>query len=197
MLGKRFEFNDKVGRFLSDGLLTYMNSFHPTLDLFPISRFLPKLKKIIEEVKKISYEWKKYFDQQVKECLENSSNEDNFIQGFKKLSGKSFDPTEPYFIMKDFLLGGTNQTMWVIILLCNNPSIQKRLQKEVDSVVQKDRLPSLSDKIPYLEAIINEVMRVKTVAPLSLPHRTLCDTQVGGFSIPVDTQVRLHIFHSY
>lgn len=41
------------------------------------------------------------------------------------------------------------------------PEIQARAQKELDSVVGRDRLPEFSDRdsLPYLSAILKEVLR--------------------------------------
>ena len=69
--------------------------------------------------------------------------------------------------------------LWCTLLIANNPIIQERLQQELDSVVPRDRLPSVNDKLPYHEATILEVMRLKTTIPLSLSHTTIRDTEVA------------------
>ena len=63
--------------------------------------------------------------------------------------------------------------------------------KDIDAQVPRERLPSLADRphMPFVEATILEVMRVRTVGPLALFHCTSCDTTVGGYFIPVDTVV--------
>lgn len=43
--------------------------------------------------------------------------------------------------------------------------------------------------MPYTEATLREIMRFETLVPSSVPHRTLCDTTLGGFKIPKDTIV--------
>ena len=66
------------------------------------------------------------------------------------------------------------------------------LQRDIDAVVPRDRLPSLADKskLPYIEATICEVMRRWTVIPLGIPHSTVCDTEVGGYFVSAGTNVR-------
>jgi cytochrome P450 len=48
------------------------------------------------------------------------------------------------------------------------PNIQKRAQEEIDRVVGRDRLPTFADRynLPYLEAIIWEILRWNPVGPL-------------------------------
>ena len=40
------------------------------------------------------------------------------------------------------------------------------------------------DSLPYVEATILELLRHKTLVPLAIAHRTLKDTEVGGYFIP-------------
>ena len=51
--------------------------------------------------------------------------------------------------------------------------------------------PTLKDreKLPYTEAALTEVMRVCPTAPTSLPHKTIRDTEVGGYKLPKGTRV--------
>ena len=48
------------------------------------------------------------------------------------------------------------------------PDVQKKAQAEIDAVVGNDRLPSFSDRtqLPYIEALVMEVLRWHVVAPL-------------------------------
>jgi hypothetical protein len=38
-------------------------------------------------------------------------------------------------------------------------------------------------RLPYLEATITEISRISTIAPMSVPHATTRDTELGGYNI--------------
>ncbi|KAK7901913.1 hypothetical protein WMY93_018682 [Mugilogobius chulae] len=80
---------------------------------------------------------------------------------------------------------------WIILLMIKFPELQQRLQKEVDAVVGRDRLPALEDqpRLPYVMAFIYEVMRFTSFVPLTIPHATTADTSISGFPVPKNTVI--------
>ncbi|KZS88711.1 cytochrome P450 [Sistotremastrum niveocremeum HHB9708] len=70
-----------------------------------------------------------------------------------------------------------------------NPDVQSRAQEEIDRVVGRNRLPTISDryKLPFVEALLKEVLRWHPSAPLCLPHRVLRDDIYEGMFIPKHT----------
>lgn len=48
------------------------------------------------------------------------------------------------------------------------PDVQKKAQAAVDAVVGHDRLPDFQDNIPYLDAVVREVLRWRPVLPLGM-----------------------------
>jgi len=133
------------------------------------------------------------------DAILGEDTEDSFVRCFVEKEGKNLDKTRLKGILRDLASAGTetvaNTTLWAIVLLANHKDVQERLQNEIDSVVPRDRQPSLSDmsKMTYVEATILEIMRYKTVVPLGVPRATLRDTEVGGFFIPKKTQVSVII----
>ena len=67
-----------------------------------------------------------------------------------------------------------------------HPEYQKRAQLELDKVVGPSRLPTMEDivHLPYIEAILKEVLRWKPVTPLALPHTTASSDEYRGYYIP-------------
>jgi cytochrome P450 len=66
------------------------------------------------------------------------------------------------------------------------PEVQKRAQEEIDRVVGKERLPDFADrdKLPYINAVIKEVLRWHPVTPLGIPHMATEDDIYEGYLIP-------------
>ncbi|KAG2141325.1 cytochrome P450 [Suillus clintonianus] len=66
------------------------------------------------------------------------------------------------------------------------PHVQKKAQAEIDAVVGTDRLPSFADRdsLPYIEALVKEVLRWNVVGPTAIPHRVTEDDIHDGYYIP-------------
>jgi Cytochrome P450 len=74
----------------------------------------------------------------------------------------------------NFTISSTLQTVSsanaLILALAMHPNVQKRAQIELDAVVGTNRLPCCADlpRLPYLGAILIELARWHTVAPLGI-----------------------------
>ncbi|KAJ5680247.1 Cytochrome P450 E-class group I [Penicillium majusculum] len=65
------------------------------------------------------------------------------------------------------------------------PDVQRRAQAELDLVVGS-RLPILNDRpnLPYIDALIKEVMRWHPIGPLGVAHMTTQEDEYNGYRIP-------------
>ncbi|KAI3363088.1 hypothetical protein L3Q82_011530, partial [Scortum barcoo] len=90
----------------------------------------------------------------------------------------------------------TTVLKWAVTYLIHHPQVQRRIQEELDSKVGLDRAPQLSDRgsLPYLEATIREVLRIRPVAPLFIPHMALSDTSIGDFTVRKGTRVIVNLW---
>jgi len=82
----------------------------------------------------------------------------------------------------------TINTFFIAMIL--NPEVQKKAQAEVDSIIGRNRLPTIEDResLVYVQAVIREVMRRHPVVPMS-PHATSEDDVYEGYFIPKGTYV--------
>ncbi|XP_076176144.1 methyl farnesoate epoxidase isoform X2 [Ptiloglossa arizonensis] len=83
----------------------------------------------------------------------------------------------------------TDNTLgFIIVYLAVHQDVQNKLYHEIDKIIGKDICPSLSDKnrLPYLNAILTEVMRLANITATTLPHRAITDSNLLGFEIKKD-----------
>lgn len=54
-----------------------------------------------------------------------------------------------------------------IIAMIHYPEIQREAQRTIDELLEGDRLPTFEDRdsLPYIEALLREVLRWKPVLP--------------------------------
>ena len=85
---------------------------------------------------------------------------------------------------------------WGLAELIRHDDIRRTLQDELDRVIGKDRLMSEEDisNLPYLQAIVKEMMRMHPVGPLLAPHESTRACEVAGFYVPEKTRLLVNIW---
>ncbi|XP_026178718.1 cytochrome P450 17A2 [Mastacembelus armatus] len=86
--------------------------------------------------------------------------------------------------------------LWILAYLLHHPEVQERVQKELDEQVGSERPVSMSDRgrLPYLDCVINEGMRIRPVSPVLIPHTALTDTSIGGHAVGRGTRVLVNMW---
>ncbi|XP_050315796.1 probable cytochrome P450 303a1 isoform X2 [Anthonomus grandis grandis] len=113
--------------------------------------------------------------------------------------GSSFSEEQLLAICMDMFMAGsetTNNTMsFCFLYLILNPRVQKKAQDEIDAVLG-NRAPCLNDrsKMPYMEAIVLEALRMFGCRAFAVPHRAVKDTYLGGYLIPKDILVTANLY---
>ncbi|XP_063043907.1 vitamin D 25-hydroxylase [Engraulis encrasicolus] len=90
----------------------------------------------------------------------------------------------------------TNALRWAILFMALYPNIQERVHKEIDSVLLNGRAPTLEDKqrMPFVEAVLHEVLRFCNIVPLGIFRATSQDALVSGYTIPRGTMVITNLY---
>ena len=197
LFGRQFDRNKNEAEQLVTNIHEYSIGGIETfiVNLFPIARHLPVLRDRVTEFIRL-HDWLlDFLRSKITQSITSPDGEASFIKSFVEVDG---DLEELLFIVRDLIIAGTETSsatvQWAIVLLANHRELQARLHQEIDSVVGTGtgcRLPSLADqtKMPYLEATILEVMRYKSIAPMSVPHETSQESKVNGYTIPPGTMV--------
>uniref|UniRef100_A0A8C9DC67 Steroid 21-hydroxylase n=1 Tax=Panthera leo TaxID=9689 RepID=A0A8C9DC67_PANLE len=176
------------------------------LDIVPFLRFFPnpglrRLKQALENRDRIvEKQLKQHKDSMVAGQWRDMT--DYMLQGMgkpraEKGHGQLLEG-HVHMSVVDLFIGGTETTAttlsWAVAFLLHHPEIQQRLQEELDCELgpgaSGSRLP-LKDpaRLPLLTATIAEVLRLRPVVPLALPHRTTRHSSILGYDIPEGTVV--------
>nr|KAF6303633.1 hypothetical protein mMyoMyo1_003580 [Myotis myotis] len=121
-------------------------------------------------------------------------------ENFKKLSSRwnqekhnpmsEFDLENLAVCGSNLFVAGTETTSstlrYGLLLLMKHPEVQAKVHEEIDSVIGHNQRPSLKDKMkmPYTEAVLNEIQRYITLVPCNVPHAVTKDTKFRQYVIP-------------
>ncbi|GJJ11906.1 hypothetical protein Clacol_006144 [Clathrus columnatus] len=89
---------------------------------------------------------------------------------------KDLTPKEKAWLAGTLFVAGSQTTsrqmQWFIPTIALHPDIQVKAQKQLDDVVGRERMPNLNDyeKLPYVQALVKEILRWRDVAPFGVPH---------------------------
>jgi hypothetical protein len=77
------------------------------------------------------------------------------------------------------------------------PEAQRKAQEEIDRVVGTTRLPTFNDRpnLPYVDALVKEVLRWNPIAPMGVPHTSIKDDICEGYFIPKGSMVLPNIWY--
>ncbi|KDN39026.1 hypothetical protein RSAG8_09062, partial [Rhizoctonia solani AG-8 WAC10335] len=133
--------------------------------------------------------------QWTKDQIAKGSNEPSIVRSFLE-SGSSTeigqDELEDYIKHIAIALFGAGSDTTVsslktfVLAMLLFPECQAKAQDEIDRVIGTSRLPTFEDKdhLPYVNNLVNEVMRWQPVTPLAVPHACTQDDAYRDYHIP-------------
>ncbi|CAN8268441.1 unnamed protein product [Cochlearia groenlandica] len=80
---------------------------------------------------------------------------------------------------------------WAIAELVNHPEIQRKLRNEIETNLGQGVQVTEPDlhKLPYLQAVIKETLRLRMGVPLLVPHMNLKEAKLDGYDIPAKSKI--------
>nr|AHI15943.1 flavonoid 3'-hydroxylase [Pohlia nutans] len=103
-------------------------------------------------------------------------------------------------LLLSFLNAGTDTSAttaeWAMAELITHPGIMQKAQAELVAVVGEDRLVQEVDipKLPLLQAIVKETLRLHPAAPLAIPRESHEPCVVSGYQFPAQTLLIVNLF---
>ncbi|KAL0296605.1 UNVERIFIED_CONTAM: Trimethyltridecatetraene synthase [Sesamum radiatum] len=103
-------------------------------------------------------------------------------------------------LLQDLLVGGTDTSAttieWAIHEILKNPRIIEKAKEELDRVIGRNRWVEEDDfsKLPYIDAIIMESMRLHPLGTFLIPHCAMEDCKVAGYDISKGTMILINIW---
>ncbi|XP_076825662.1 cytochrome P450 2U1-like [Clavelina lepadiformis] len=211
VFGKRFNYDDKLVEDIIDRLLNGLKDPTTTLasricTLAPFLKYLPPVSFIISRFKKKLETSLNFIQEKIDTHRATFNVEDlrDFIDAFLSESMKEnsygFTDRQLIFYIRTLLVAGTETAAstlaWALICCLHYPETQNKLREEILNVLGSDGKITMSykSKMPYTSAFMQELMRFRTLNPISLPHKTNEDSELKGYFIPKDTTVGPNIW---
>nr|WJJ08543.1 cinnamate 4-hydroxylase [Cenchrus purpureus] len=139
--------------------------------------------------------------------------EDNFVQERKKVMAQTgeircamdhileaerkgeINHDNVLYIVENINVAAIETTLWSIewgiAELVNHPEIQSKLREEMNSVLGAGVAVTEPDleRLPYLQAVVKETLRLRMAIPLLVPHMNLKDGKLDGYDIPAESKI--------
>ncbi|XP_023543941.1 cytochrome P450 81E8-like [Cucurbita pepo subsp. pepo] len=166
-------------------------------DFFPILNWISKgfERKLIELGKKVDAFLQGLIDDHRRKKEESRNTMIDHLLSLQESQPAVYDDQ----IIKGFILvlltAGTDTSAvtveWALCHLLNNPEVLKKARDEIDTQIGQERLVEEPDvsKLPYLQGIISETLRLTPAAPMLLPHYAANDCTIHGYDVPRDTML--------
>ncbi|XP_061856682.1 cytochrome P450 2H1 isoform X1 [Colius striatus] len=208
VFGDRFDYEDKKFLTLIE-LLEENNKYQNSLQIqVCMYNFLPTImdflpgphQKMIQNIGKVD----EFISEIIKEhqkTLDPTYPRD-FIDAFLNKMEQEKRNAHSHFTIEalsrstiDLFLAGTGTTsntlIYGLLILQKYPEIAEKVQKEIDSVIGRDRSPCMADRsqMPYTDAVIHEIQRFIDFLPFNVPHAVIRDTKFRDYFIPKDTMI--------
>lgn len=199
------ETNEKFDQVMKSVLIT----LDPRIDDYlPIlSPFFSKQRKSALEVRKQQIDFMVPHIEKRRKALKNPGS-DKTATSFSyldtlfdlKIENRNSSPTNPELVTlcSEFINGGTDTTgtaiEWGIAQLIANPHVQDKLYEEIKVSVGDRKVDEKDvENMPYLHAVVKELLRKHPPTYFSLTHAVTEPTTLAGYDVPTDVNVEIFL----
>ncbi|KAK1958600.1 cytochrome P450 [Colletotrichum sublineola] len=104
--------------------------------------------------------------------------------------GAGVGETEMAYVAAALTLANGDTTVailcWLVVAMLAYPRVLHEAQAALDETVGRSRMPAYADRaaVPYVDAVIDEVMRWRPIIPASIDHAAAEEDEFMGYRIP-------------
>ncbi|KAJ8421903.1 hypothetical protein Cgig2_027519 [Carnegiea gigantea] len=92
----------------------------------------------------------------------------------------------------------SNTIEWALTELLRHPEKMAKAQAEMEQLLGKGQSRSIQEsdisKLPYIQAIVKETMRLHPAGPFLLPHKATTNVELCGYWVPKNAQVWVNVW---
>ncbi|XP_068640220.1 cytochrome P450 76T24-like isoform X2 [Aristolochia californica] len=141
-------------------------------------------------------------DREVSRSASKYRRRNDFLDALldQKENGAELSRIELKSLFADLFVAGSDTSSdtleWAMAELLRNPEAMARARSELGEIIGKGKQVEESDvcRLPYLQAIVKETLRLHPPAPFLIPHRAECDVEISGYTIPKHTKVIVNVW---
>ncbi|KAB2000423.1 hypothetical protein ERO13_D12G207200v2 [Gossypium hirsutum] len=190
------EFKDLVWRIMEDSAKPNLSDYFPILKRFDLQGIRKHIRPSYTRLHEI-------FDEMIDERMEVRASDSVSRNGDLldvlldqcQQDGSDFTRQNIKPLILDLFIAGSDTsaitTEWAMAELLRKPGVLQKTRRELMEVIGTKRTVQESDldKLPYLEAVVKETMRLHPAVPLLLPYKAKNDVEICGYTIPHKTQL--------
>ncbi|PIA36075.1 hypothetical protein AQUCO_03400169v1, partial [Aquilegia coerulea] len=189
--------------------LFFLNGVLNIGDWIPWTRFMD-LQGYVKRMKMLRKKFDLFLEHVIHEHNEKRHGVQNWVANdiVDVLLQLADDPNHEFKLKKksvkafslDMIGGGTETSAvtveWAISELLKHPKTFNKATEELDRVIGRERWVEEKDmpKLPYIEAILIETMRLHPVIPMLLPRLTHENCEIAGYAIPAGTRALVSVW---
>ncbi|XP_068645319.1 geraniol 8-hydroxylase-like [Aristolochia californica] len=194
------EFKDLVGAISAEAGKPNIVDYFPILRPFDPQGIRRKMGSYMKKLHEI-FE-KQMEDREVSRAISGYRRRNDFLDALldqKEINGAGLSHIEIKSLFVDLFTAGSdtssNTVEWAMAELFRNPEVMARLRSELDEMVGGGNEVEESDipRLPYLQAIVKETLRLHPPAPVLL-RRAVSDGKVFNYTIPKHTNVMINVW---
>ncbi|KAL3275504.1 hypothetical protein HHI36_020264 [Cryptolaemus montrouzieri] len=111
----------------------------------------------------------------------------------------TFSNDQLAMVLLDLFIAGSQTTStsldFAFMMMILRPDIQQKVQSSLDNAFDRNEPIEYCERhrVPYVEAVLLEVLRFFLITPIIGPRRALHETELGGYRIPKNTTILISI----